>query len=192
MKLEDVLALRPAGATAAELVTAIDHAEELARGFARRAAELDRTRAASLLTAEDKAIAKAEQEASTARLAADRIEALLPLMRADLAAAEGRETREALRAEVPALVEAMAALQRWQVETYPLIAETIREGFRYQDAAMGGLRDWMARVDGAYARQEVRDAGPLDVSWAPEGAKPIDGAGGAIGRLPRDCFPFFS
>ncbi|MGI4943621.1 MAG: hypothetical protein ACRYHQ_24155 [Janthinobacterium lividum] len=77
-----------------------------------------------------------------------------------------------------------SALQQWQVETYPQVSELIREGFRRQDVTSAGMCDWMARVDVAYARQEVRDAGPLDVTW------PVQGTHGPR-RLPRVLFPLW-
>lgn len=162
MKLEEVLALRPVGAGSAEIAAAIARAEELGRSLTQRAGELERTRGASLLTADEKTILRAEQEAATARLTADRIEALLPAMRSDLSAAQGQETLDALRADLPDVTEAVAALHRWQADEFPRIGRMIGEGFQLQDAAQSRLSAWLSRVDAAYQRQDVRDAGPLD------------------------------
>ena len=76
MKLDEILALHPKYADGAMLREAIAKAEGIRTG---------------LLTMDDKAILRAEEDAAKARLAADRIAALLPDMRADLHQAEGRE-----------------------------------------------------------------------------------------------------
>lgn len=182
MKLEDVLALRLVGASSTDITAAIGRAEALQAELAERAAELGRHRAANLLTADDKTIFKAEQEAAAARLTADRIESLLPAMQADLVAAQGRETRDELRAEMPAVAEAMTRLHEWQVEAYPQVLRMIREGIRLQDEGQALMRNWLYRVELAYQRQEVRDAGPLDADLP---AIPLSAP------LPRSAFPFF-
>lgn len=180
MKLEEVLALRPIGASSTDIVAAIERAEALQAELAERAAELGRHRAANLLTADDKTIAKAEQEATTARLTADRIESLLPALHADLVVARGREARDELLADLPAVTEALAALHRWQADAYPRIGKMLAEGFQLQDAAQACRSAWLARVEAAYQQQDVRDAGPLGVELPPlQSGAP----------LPRAAFP---
>ncbi len=180
MKLEDVLALRLVGASSTDITTAIERAKALQAELADRATALGHHRAANLLTADDKSIAKAEQEAAAARLTADRIESLLPAMHADLVVARGRETRDELLVDLPAVTEALAALHQWQANAYPRIGKMIAEGFQLQDTAQALRGAWLARVEVAYQRQDVRDAGPL-------GAELPSLESDAI--LPRAAFP---
>ncbi|MFT8247260.1 hypothetical protein [Roseomonas sp. BN140053] len=144
MKLDEILALHPVGANAATLRTAIAQAEATRSDLLARAAELDRTRERGLLTQEEKAILKAEADAASARLAANRIVALLPRMQADLHGATGRETLAVLRAEA---AEVMAVLNE---EGMSELFLSLRATFR-------------ANVAAAYLRQDVRDAGPLGI-----------------------------
>lgn len=179
MKLNDVLALRPAkGIDAAGLSAAIGSAEAIRRRLRAEEAEANTARAGMLLAADDKAIAAAEGTAAAAQLGAERIEAILPLMRGDLAAVQGRETVAALQAEHAALLRKLAELRRWQAEDYPQIAVLIGRGHHAHDAAAAAHADFVCGVKAAYQRPEVRDAGLLDVVELPQ----LDGV------LPRQVF----
>lgn len=178
MKLDDVLALRPAqGGDAATLVAAIGAAEAKLQRLRMQEAEAAAARARMLLHADDRAIAAAEGNATSARLAAERVEALLPVMREDLAAVQGRETVAALQVEHAALDRSLAELRRWQTEGYPQIVALIGEGLRAHDAAAALHAAFVRNVKAAYQRAEVRDAGPLGVELAQ-----LDGV------LPRQVF----
>lgn len=164
MRLNDVLALRPPqDADAADLLDAIRTAEETAKRLRAEAATANTARSGLLLTADDKALAAAEAARASAQLAAERVEAMLPGMRQDLAAAQGRETVADLQAEHAALVASVAELRRWQAEDYPQIMALIAKGFRAHDAAYAAHAGFVRNVKDAYERPEVRDAGPLGV-----------------------------
>lgn len=178
MKLEEVLALHPKRAGAAMLREAIAKAEGLRVDLLARAATLERTRSEGLLTLDEKAMLRAEEDAAKARLAADRIAALLPDMRADLYQAEGREALTALRAEAEGVAEAISALEAWQRDEFPKIPPLLTAGFRLEDAAMTARQRLVDNIAAAYARQAVRDMGPLDIALPP-----------LPDRRPRASFP---
>lgn len=163
MTLNDILALRPAAGDAAAIRAAIAKAEALRAEHAALVAELERARPGKLLSADDKAITKADQEAAAARLVVERLDALMPLLLEDLAAAEGRETVALLRTEAEATARDIQALQAWQDNELPKVWEIIGRGFALEDAAVEANNRLIARVKAAYERQEVRDAGPLNV-----------------------------
>ncbi|MBP0445012.1 hypothetical protein J8J14_09490 [Roseomonas sp. SSH11] len=178
MTLDQILALHPKGADAATLRTAITTAEEMQASLRLQADTAKAERERNLLTRSDKELQGLERDAVNAVLAADRIAALLPAMRADLAAAEGREALDDLRAEAGLLKEAFEALQRWQATEFVQIKAMIGTGFRLEEAARNAHAGFVLRLQDAYARQEVRDAGPLGV---PVPSMP--------GNLPREAFP---
>ncbi|MDB5414117.1 MAG: hypothetical protein JWR10_2452 [Rubritepida sp.] len=163
MKLEDILALRPTTGTSADFHEAIRRAEVLRQELTARAAELDKTRADGLLTIDDKTILKAEQEAAASRLAVDRITALLPSIREDEAKAAGAETLAELRAEVAGVTATVNAFAEWQATEWPNIPRLVGEGRRLESAARDARSRFLAKAASIYSRQEVRDAGPLDV-----------------------------
>ena len=167
MKLEEVLALHPKGADAATLREAIAKAEALRVELIARAATLDRTRAEGLLTVDEKSMLRAEDEAARARLATDRITALLPAMHADLHQTEGREAVAALQSQVPAVVAAIEALETWQRDDFPAIPPIVRAGFALEDAAITARQQLLDNIAAAYARQEVRDQGALEITVPP-------------------------
>lgn len=167
MKLEEVLALHPKRADAAMLREAIAKAEGLRVDLLTRAATLERTRSEGLLTLDEKAMLRAEEDAAKARLAADRIAALLPDMRADLYQAEGREALAALQAQVPAVVAAIEALEAWKRDDFPKIPPIVRVGFDLEDAAISARQHLLDNIAAAYGRQEVRDQGALDIIVPP-------------------------
>ena len=175
MRLNDVLALRPPqDADAADLLDAIRTAEGTAKRLRAEAATANTARSGLLLTADDKALAVAEAARASAQLAAERVEAMLPGMRQDLAAAQGRETVADLQAEHAALVASVAEVRRWQAEDLPQIPAR----FAAHDAAAAAHAAFVRNVKDAYERPEVRDAGPLGVEL-PQ----LDGV------LPRQAFP---
>ena len=163
MKLDAILALRPPpGASAADLSDAVSRAVA-ARATAAHAVTAAGEAKRDVLAADDKTLAKADSDAAQAKLTVDRIEALLPQLRADLAVAIGRETLAELRAEHAVMLTACRRLTAWQTETYPKIAEMIAQGFEAQAEAEAAIEAFKAGVVEAYARQEVREAGPLGV-----------------------------
>ena len=90
MKLTDILELHPgADAGSAALGLALMAALTKRDGLLAEAAAADQERRAALLTLDEKALVAIEKTAATARLAADRIEAILPQLRADLSTARG-------------------------------------------------------------------------------------------------------
>lgn len=163
MKLEEILALRPASGTSADFHDAIKRAEEIRQDLTARAAELDKTRAGGLLTIDDKTILKAEQEAAACRLAVDRITALLPSIREDEAKAAGAEALAELRGEAAGVTATVQAFTEWQKAEWPKFGRLIGEGKRLERAAHAARADFLAKAAAAYSRQEVRDAGPLNV-----------------------------
>jgi hypothetical protein len=148
MKLEEVLALHPKRADAAMLRDAIAKAEGLRTDLLTRAGALGKTRAEGLLTLDEKAMLRAEEDAAKARLAADRIAALLPDMRTDLYQAEGREALAELQAEAEDVAKAISALEAWQRDELPKIPPLLTVGFQLvlrwspdigQEAKLGSL-----------------------------------------------------
>lgn len=186
MTLTEVLELHPGeGADAATLSEALAAAEAKRDQLQEQAQQAERVRSEGLLQADDRSLQAAEREAAQARLAADRIAALLVQLQADHAAAQDREraargqdTLAALRAEHAAVEDALDALRRWQTEDFPKLAEMIGTGFRLHDAAHAATGRFENNVQAAYQREEVREAGPLGVHL-PELSAP----------LPRRVFP---
>jgi len=184
MDLQSILALRPADADATTLREAIRKAEVLQNDLAQRAARLEEARANLLLTAEEDELLAAEREADQARLAADRLEALLPLLREDLQAAAVKEEVESavssLQAEAAEAHQSIAHLEAWSRD-FERIQVLIGKGLQLQDRAERMLRSFLAHVDAAYRSQAMRDAGPLAIA---EPRMPS--------LLPRQQFPTWS
>ncbi|MBP0446712.1 hypothetical protein J8J14_18200 [Roseomonas sp. SSH11] len=178
MTLEDILALRPSSGDSNTYRTALAKADLARKDLAVKAGELDRVRARGLLNVDDTTLLKAEQDAAAARLAVERIDALLPMIRDDLAKAEGAETLTELRAGAGAVQKAVAALETWQRTQFPKLTAIMAEGFRLEDEAKAERDAYLERVRGEYARPEVREAGPLGVEVPP-----------MPGDLPRKYFP---
>lgn len=181
MKLEEVLALHPKRADAAMLREAIAKAEGLRVDLLTRAATLERTRSEGLLTLDEKAMLRAAEDAAKACLAADRITALLPDMRADLYQAEGREALAVLRAEAEGVAEAISVLEAWQRDELPKIPPLLTVGFQLEDAATSARQRLLDKIMAAYGHQAVRDAGALDIALPP-----------LPDRRPRALFPQWS
>lgn len=164
MRLSELQALRLGDGAGSEAISAsIDTAM----------AERDRQRAkqaaaeafrADTLAHDAKALHAAEKDAGTARLIVEQVDTLLGLLRADLAAAQGRETLEDLRNEHAGLEPLAAELRRWQAEDYPRIARLIHVGLDAQFALAAASQAFLLRVEEEYARPEVRAAGELGVT----------------------------
>ena len=175
MRLSDIQAIRPAeGAGSAACVDAIATARaERERQVANQAlAEAIR---ADTLAHDAKALSAAEKDASTARLVVEQLDAMLALLRADLAAAQGRERLAELREQHAALEPLAAELRRWQTEDYPKIARLIHVGLDAQLALATATRAFILRVEDEYGRPEVRAAGELGVAL-PVVAPPLPAA----------------
>jgi hypothetical protein len=178
MTLEDILALRPSSGDSNTYRAALAKADLARKDLTVKAGELARVRAQGRLNVDDKTLLKAEQDAAAARLAIERIDAILPMIREDLSKAEGAETLEELRAGAGAVQKKVAALEAWQKTQFPKLTAIMAEGFRLQDEAKAERDAYLERVRGEYARPEVRDAGPLGVEVPP-----------MPGALPREYFP---
>lgn len=174
MKLSDILDLHPgaeagSGALGLALAAASIRRDELLA----EADAADQERRAGLLTLDEKALTAIEKTAGVARLAADRIEAMLPQLRADLAVARGRETVAELKTLAETVEQRIIAMTEWQTETYPQLAKLIGAGLHAEAAAVDAYAEFAARVDSEFRRQEVRDAAPGGVNVsAPSGARP--------------------
>lgn len=171
MTLAEVLALHPGdAANAATLAAALAAAEAKRRELLVIATEAEQVRAAGLLTVDDKKLQQSERDASQARLAADRIEAILPKLRADLGAARGREVVEELRAMVPAIVETTAVSAKWWAEEFPKMRATALAGLNAYNAARDARAAFLGKVETAFRSQDVRSAAPngLGVTLPPE------------------------
>lgn len=178
MILDQILDLHPRGADAATLRAAVAKAEELQGSLRRQADTAMADRERNLLTRSDKELQAQERDAAAASLAAARIAALLPAMRKELAAAEGREALEELRIEAAGVIAAQKALEAWHSSDLEQLKALMDAGFRLQDAATEARSRFLARVQEAYAREDVRTAGPLGV------AVPVLPA-----EMPRSLFP---
>lgn len=174
MKLSDILELHPgADAGSGALGLALTAAQTKRDELLAEAAVADSERTAGLLTADDKALSTVEKTAQTARLAADRLGAMLPQLRADLAVARGRETVAELKTLAETVEQRIIAMTEWQTETYPQLAQQIGAGLHAEAAAVDAYAEFAARVDSEFRRQEVRDAAPGGVTvTAPSGARP--------------------
>ncbi len=182
MKLDEVLALRPPeGSDSATVTTAIRHAETRRAELLATAATADQVIKDGLLVADDRALARAEQGASLARRAAERIDALLPRLRLDLEAALAREKMAALHAHAAEVVDLMASMARWQVERLPAAVEAIREGLRLHDILYARHNALPAAVDAAYRDPAVRELGTFTPNLVAKGAPDMS-------RLPRSLF----
>jgi len=136
-------------------------------GLLAEAAAADQERRAGLLTLDEKALAGIEKTAGVARLAADRIDAILPQLRADLSAARGQETVAELRTLARAVEQSVAKIQEWQEQSYGQIAQLIGAGLHAEHEACAAYAEFVARVGTEFARQEVRDAAPDGVTVTP-------------------------
>lgn len=164
MKQDDILALRPvAGMGSAKLQASAATANASRGELLGRIRDAEALRSQHLLTADDKTLNAAERDGQQARLAIDRLDMVLPEIRAALLAAQGRETVDALRTEAAGLTGLAAAVTRWQAEDYPVVARMIATGLTAQKALIDAMAGFSARADFEYARAEVRAVGPLEV-----------------------------
>lgn len=91
MTLQEILDLRPKGTDRASIVAALEAAKAARVSTLEKAEALERQAAAGLLTATDEELLDLEQQAQSARLAADRIDKLLAEIGALLPPAERAE-----------------------------------------------------------------------------------------------------
>lgn len=167
MTLEEVKALRPESGTSADFHAAHQRAEELRRELLAKAERLDEERKSGLLTLPDKAMQKIEQEAAAARLAADRITALLPGIAEEAERAEGLEALEQLREEARQAQAAADEAERWVEEHFEPIKRQVVRGLQLQARAERLRAEWRLKVEVAYRQLGVRDAGPIAVDVRP-------------------------
>ena len=160
LELDEILALRPPeGSDAATITAAISTATRKRTELLMMAATADQVRADGLLVASDKAMLKAEQDAAHARLAVERIDALLPRVRFDLEAAKAQEVMAALHAQAEVVTDAGAALAQWQREKLPAFWGPLREGFELHDKLIAEWAKLKAAVEVAYHDPNVRELG---------------------------------
>ena len=186
MKLEEVLALRPPeGSTSATITAAIRHAETRRAELLALAATADQVKADGLLSADDKAMQRAEQDAAHARRAVERIDALFPRVRLDLEEALAREKMAALHAHADEVTDLMASMARWQAEKLPMLAEVLRDGLVLHDALIAQHKGLTDAVQAAYLDPAVRELGQFTPDLTVKGVPDMT-------RLPRNLFPFTS
>ena len=182
MKLDEVLALRPPeGSDSATVTAAIRHAETRRAELLAAAATADQVITDGLLSVDDRALARAEQEASLARRAAERIDALLPRLRLDLEEAVARGKMSTLHAHAAEVVDLMADMARWQAEKLPAAVAAIREGLRLNDALYARHSSLPAAVEAAYRDPAVRELGTFAPDLTAKGVPDM-------ARLPRNLF----
>ena len=170
LELEELLALHPPkGADSATIAAAISKAAQKRAELLTMAATADQVRADGLLVATDKAMLKAEQDAAHARLAVERIDALMPRVRLDLEAARAREAMAALHAQADAVADAGAALAQWQAEKLPAFWGPLREGFALHDKLTTEHAKLKAAVETAYHDPNVRELGQFNPDLTAKG-----------------------
>jgi len=186
VKLDEVLALRPPeGSTSATVTTAIHHAESRRAELLAAAATADQVVKDGLLVADDRALARAEQDASLARRAAERIDALLPRLRLDLETAAAQETMAALHMRAATVTDLMGAMTSWQAQKLPMLAEVLRDGLVLHDALIAQHKGLTEAVQAAYLDPAVRELGHFTPDLTVKGVPDMT-------RLPRNLFPFTS
>ena len=170
LELDEILALRPPeDADSATIQAAISTASKKRTELLTMAATADQVRADGLLSASDKAMLKAEQDAAHARLAVERIDALLPRVRLDLEAAKARETMAALHTQADAVADAGAALAQWQADKLPAFWSPLREGFELHDKLTAEYAKLKAAVEAAYHDPNVRELGQFNPDLTAKG-----------------------
>lgn len=174
MKLTEILELHPgADAGSAALGLALTAALAKRNELLAEVAAADQERRAVLLKPDEKALVAVERAAGAARLAADRIDAILPQIRADHAIARGQEAVSELKTLAEGVEQRIATMTKWQTEAYPQIAKLIGSGLEAEAAAIEAYAEFAARVNDEFCRQEVRDAAPGGVTvTAPSGMRP--------------------
>lgn len=183
MKLDEVLALRPTeGSDAATITAAINAATTRRAELLAAAATCDQVKADGLLSADDKAMQRAEQDAAHARRAVERIDALLPRVRLDLEEAVAREKLATLHAHADEVTDLMASMARWQADKLPAAVDAIREGLRLHDALYARHNALPAAVEAAYRDLAVRELGQFTPDLTAKGVPDM-------ARLPRNLFP---
>ena len=186
MTLNEVLALRPPeGSDTATINAAIGTATRKRAELLALAATADQVRADGLLSADDKSMQRAENDAAQARRAVERIDALMPRVHLDLEAAQARDKMAALHVKADEITDLMGALSRWQAEHMPSLMAAIREGFALHDKLAAATSDLKASVETAYRDPFVRELGQFTPDLTAKGVPDTS-------RLPRNLFPFLS
>jgi len=181
--LGQILALRPPeSSTSATVIAAIHHAETRRAELLAAAVAADRVQADGLLSADDRALARAEQDATLSRRAVERIDALLPRLRLDLEEAVAREKMAALHGAAADLTATMAGMVEWQANKLPGIVAALREGFRLHDTLQAQHAGLTASVQDAYRDPFVRELGQFMPDLTAKGIPDFS-------KLPRSLFP---
>jgi hypothetical protein len=144
MKLNEILALRPAADDSASIRASIEQVEAARAKAINRMGTIERDMRASLLSATDAHMERAEREAAEAKRAADRLGMLLDELRPALAAALAREDAAAAagrREAALALDTAFLALWRENLPEILELCGAILEAKRAADAAFPGAVD---------------------------------------------------
>ena len=182
MNLNEVLALRPPeGADAATITAAIGTATRKRAELLALAATADQVRADGLLSTDDKAMQRAENDALQARRAVERIDALTPRVRLDLEAAQARETMAALHIQADAVCDAGAAVAQWQADKLPAFWGPLREGFVLHDRMTAQCAKLRADIEAAYRDPNVRELGQFFPDLTVKGWPDAD-------KMPRKLF----
>lgn len=177
MTLTEVLELHPGeGADTATLSEALAAAEAKRDELLQQAKAADGMRAEGMLAADDKALFAEERKGAQARLAAERIEALLAQLQADHAAARDREAAARgqeevaeLRADAAEVDRLIAELEHWQAEEWPKVLKMIGAGLWAERRVAEAYAALLKKAGAAFQSQAVRDAAPegLNVAQLP-------------------------
>ena len=170
MNLGEVLALRPPeDADAATISAAISMATRKRAELLALAATADQVRADGLLSADDKALQRADAEAAQARRAVERIDTLMPRLCLDLEAAQAREKMATLHVQADAVTDVAAALAKWQADNLPAFWGPLREGFALHDKLIAEHAKLKSAVEAAYHDPNVRELGQFNPNLTAKG-----------------------
>lgn len=162
--LSDILGLRPQQVTAATLSEAINQASTLREAMMQHANALIDGRGEMLLRSNESDILDAEMQAAKARLAADRLDALLIELRKDHSEAVEAEYVEAALVDMArmhaAALEAIEELVEWR-EDYETIRRLVGKGLYLNQRAEDARQRLLGAVENYYTRAAIRARGPL-------------------------------
>lgn len=158
MDLKDIFAMRPKEETSDAYGEALRAAALTLEKVKARAVRLEEERRAALLTGTEEELRKLDTDASSARLAADRITALIAEMKVGAVAVAKREAAWAVKVKIEAANAAGEAFRKAFLRDYGPAARKIAELCR-QEAAYVALRD-DAHALAAAAEDEAREAAP--------------------------------
>lgn len=158
MDLKDIFAMRPKEETSDAYDEALRAAALTLEKVKGEAARLEEGRRAALLTGTEEELRKLDADASSARLAADRITALIAEMKVGAVAVAKREAAWAVKVRIEAANAAGEAFRKAFLRDYGPAARKIAELCR-QEAAYVALRD-EARALAAAAEDDAREAAP--------------------------------